>query len=654
LTSNPHGEADLTANVVDNFLYWIPQQEDIKRRVALDAALFSRSFNLDDLEAFTYLPENELPALFRWLIGQPFVRPQDGRYIYHDLAREPFSLYLYQHARKRYYTTRRALAGHYQRLLTEIQEEQGKEVQRSPEWLELMMALTYQLLSLPDESSHIKAVEQTLNIYQHTKTEQTGEVVRVLRELSQEQPGNPANSRARQTARHLLQYIEANPKSQELVAAANYLLELVAHEPTFPTELLAPIYRRRGRGYMNLKEYQRAIVDFDRALEFAPNDVQAYLNKGLLHLGLKQYDKAITSLEHALELDPDNDAAYYYLGLVYRDLNENQQAIAKFDRIVELNPNSALVYRHRGWTYFLFEQYQQAIDDFDRALELAPNDVRSYEERGWVYLRLNEPQRAIADFDRALKLDPNSTRAYGLRGQAYNHLMEYQQAIVDFNQILKLNPQSAWAYHIRGRTYMSLKKYQQAIEDFNRTLELDPKYSWAYDGRGLAYLLLKDTKGAKSNYVAGWEQDLDVTSSQLDHRWAGINCGWMAEWSGMCQRRPDPKMAERLEMIAETVPKHYIAYVCRGIAKWLRRYNEESLSELEQAITIGQKEWDAYFWKGMVCASLGRDEEAIAAIEQSLEVELPPALLAPLRWFKQDRSEFYEKHATPILARYNL
>ena len=53
----------------------------------------------------------------------------------------------------------------------------------------------------------------------------------------------------------------------------------------------------------------------------------------------------------------------------------------------------------------------------------------------------------------------------------------------------------------------------------------------------------------------------------------------------------------------------------------------------------------------MVCASLGRDEEAIAAIEKSLELDLPPALLAPLRWFEQDRPEFYEKHASPLLAR---
>ena len=53
LTSNPLGRVDPTKDVVVNFLRWIPEQERVKRQLALDASLFSRPFNRDDLEAFT-------------------------------------------------------------------------------------------------------------------------------------------------------------------------------------------------------------------------------------------------------------------------------------------------------------------------------------------------------------------------------------------------------------------------------------------------------------------------------------------------------------------------------------------------------------------------------------------------------------------------
>src|SRR6266581_947689 len=89
------------------------------------AALLSRPFNLDDLEAFSYLPENERPTLYQWLIELPFVRtsPQDGRHSYHDLVQALFSRHLYQRSRKEYHATRRALAEYYRGQLEKTQVE---------------------------------------------------------------------------------------------------------------------------------------------------------------------------------------------------------------------------------------------------------------------------------------------------------------------------------------------------------------------------------------------------------------------------------------------------------------------------------------------------------------------------------------------------
>jgi hypothetical protein len=52
--------------------------------------------------------------------------------------------------------------------------------------------------------------------------------------------------------------------------------------------------------------------------------------------------------------------------------------------------------------------------------------------------------------------------------------------------------------------------------------------------------------------------------------------------------------------------------------------------------------------------TFGQDEEAIAAIEKAMDLELPPILLTPLRWFEQDRLDFYQKYVVPLMARYDL
>jgi tetratricopeptide (TPR) repeat protein len=543
LTSNPGGKVDPTADVVANFLRWIPEREQIKRQLALDTALFSQPFNQDDLTAFTYLPEHELHSLYSWLIAQPFVRSQDGRYTYHELAQELFSRHLYQRSKQEYYATRRSIANHYQQLLEEIQEEKGLEIYHLTEWLELVLALTDQLFNLSGETSHLEAVELILKTFQNTDAEQNGDIANFLSDLLQKQTSVQLSTGAQQAIKYLVQYIEADARSQDRLTAASALLKRVEQSPSFSPDVKAQIYSDRGWAYLRLKEYEQAISDFNGALA--------------------------------------------------------------------LKPDYARAYGRRGLAFSFLKDYQRAFSDFDRAIELNPEDTWSYERRGRTYRKVGNYWRAIEDFDRIIELDSNH----------------------------------AWAYFHRGITYRLLKDYQQALADFDRALELRPHFASILAERGLTYLWMRDLRQAI----------LDFTHSrEIDFYYLQNHNNWMAIWSGMCYKRPGLEMIKELGIITPTDPTYTLAFVCRGVAMWLRRDFDEALQELEQAIQMAPEEWDAYFWKGMTHASLGHGEDALAAIERSLELELPPILLTPLRWFEQDRPEFYQKYVVPLMARYDL
>jgi len=645
LTSNPRGKVDPAADVVANFLRWIPEKEQAKRQLALDAALFFGPFNQDDLTAFIYLPENEQPSLYHWLVSQPFVRTQDGGYSYHNLARELFSRHLYQRSRKGYYTTRRALVQHYQQLIEEIQLFEGREVYTSTEWLELKLALACQLLLLPDEGSHIKAIEQVLSAYNLIKTEQRGEIARVLRELSQEHINIMVNSNSRQIAKQLLHFIEADPRSKERVVAVSNLLEKVSNNPAFPQELLARLHIRRGIAFSYLNESQRAIEDCNSAIQLNPEYAWAYVNRGYVFRRLREYELAIEDFNRALQLNLDDTWAYASRSLAYSELHEYQRAIEDCNSAIQLNPRYIWAYVCRSIAYRGLGKNQKAIEDCNRALELNSKYARAYFHRSIAYSRIKEYQLAIEDCNHALELDSKDSWAYIQRGFIYRQLEDYHRALENFELAIELDSNESWAYAQRGITYSNLKQYKPALADFDRTIELNPQSSRTYGRRGFIYLVLKDITQAKYNYAHSYEQDATL-----------IHFGWMAEWTGMCQKGPYPGMAERLEMIAATDPEAYAAFVCRSVAMWLRQYYNEALALLEQAIQVGQKEWwrDSYFWKGMTYASLGQEEEAISSIKRSLELDLPPILLTPLRWFEQDKPDFYQKYVVPLMARYHL
>lgn len=521
LTSNPHGKVDPTQDVVVNFLRWIPEQEQVKRELALDAALLSRPFNRDDLEAFPYISEHNRPALYQWLIELPFIRTSqpDGRHSYHEVVQSLFSRHLYQRSRNEYYAIRRALVEHYQGQLEKIQEQgnqkishpvgQGRTTHRSGEWLELTLAMVSQLFLQPDAASQRRAVEQVLYAYEYT--DQTGEIIRMLRNLVQEQPHNQLSVGAQHFIEMLLRYLESDPPAQlqwqTLVGAADALLKTFAIEPSFSSELLAHIYRKRGFGHKRLKAY---------------------------------------------------------------DL-------------------------------------------------------------------------AIEDYNRAINLIPDYARAYASRGSAYRNLRDFERALADYNRALELWPNYAWAYAGRGRTYSHLKKYEQSIQDLNHAIEIEPDYAWAYFARGCTHLLNKDRAAARNDFLK---------SIELNPR--DVNVRWMVEWSEMGKERPSSEMIQRLEAISELDPGDCWSLVCRGVVLLLSRYFEEALTLINQANIIRPDTWDPYFWKGMIYASIMQDTEAAAAMERSLELELPPILLPPLHWFAHERPDFFQQYAASILARYDL
>jgi tetratricopeptide (TPR) repeat protein len=548
LTSNLAGKIDPTKDVVDNFLRWIPKHEDSKRRLALDAALFSRLFNQDDLEAFTYVSEQERPTLYHWLIGQSFVRVQNGRYRYHDIAQELFRQYLYRHSRRGYHATRRTLAQHYQQLLEELQREEGEEVYRSSEWFALTLALLYQLLCLPDEVSHIKAIEQILSVLIHRDVEQVfqerfQEIRRALHELF-ETSINDSSPRTQQLIKHLHQWFGISTRGRERLETANFLLQTVAREPSFPPELLVRLYLMRGEAYEGLKGYyQQAIDDFHRA--YALLDPTAHRERGWICLFLGEHQQAIRELNQALELNHHDDKAY----------------------------------ENRGWAYFSLREYQRAIDDFEHILELDPDNTQGHNGRGQIHMRFKEYQQALVHFERIVELLPTMYLGYGLRGQAFRELKEYQRAMDDFKRALELNP-NCFALYERGYVYLWLKDMKHALEDFTSWWELNPNaidYGWMVEWVSMCQ------RGPSPNTPERLEVLIAAATSPT--RYYPRVCRGVALLLCEYYERAIAELEQAIPLTSKKEP--WDAYFWKGMACAFLERREEAMESIEKALVEG-------------------------------------------------------------------
>ena len=68
-------------------------------------------------------------------------------------------------------------------------------------------------------------------------------------------------------------------------------------------------YTNRGVAYNDLKQYERAISDYNKAIELNPNFALAYNNRGWAYYCLKKYQQALKDFDKAIELNPNNTQA---------------------------------------------------------------------------------------------------------------------------------------------------------------------------------------------------------------------------------------------------------------------------------------------------------------------------------------------------------
>jgi tetratricopeptide (TPR) repeat protein len=191
---------------------------------------------------------------------------------------------------------------------------------------------------------------------------------------------------------------------------------------------LAMAYDRRANVYLNLRDYERAIADFDQAVALDPKLVNALINRGMALCRKGRFDAAIRDFDRALGLNSRTYGALFGRGLAYQEkarwdfdayLNEGRYedlAIRDYDQALELSPKSAPAYNNRANARASRREYDLALQDYQKAVEFDPNNALYYKNRGNIFRILGRYDRAVADYRKALSIKPEESIKKQLEG----------------------------------------------------------------------------------------------------------------------------------------------------------------------------------------------------------------------------------------------
>ena len=243
-------------------------------------------------------------------------------------------------------------------------------------------------------------------------------------------------------------------RQEKLAEIKAYLSDSPSLDPVQTSEL----WHKKGLIHQMGKEYEQAIASYDRALEFKPDDHQAWYNRGIALGNLGRLAEAIASFDRALEIKPDYHEAWFIRGVVLNNLGRYEEAIASYARALEIKPDKHEAWNNRGIALFNLGRFEEAIASYDKALEIKPDYHQAWNNRGFALADLGRFEEAIASFDRALEIKPDKHEAWYNRGVALDDLGRFEQAIASYDRALEFKPDYHEAWYGRGWAVCSLSK----------------------------------------------------------------------------------------------------------------------------------------------------------------------------------------------------
>ena len=199
------------------------------------------------------------------------------------------------------------------------------------------------------------------------------------------------------------------------------------------------------------------------------NFMVAYYNRGLSHRRLGENDKALADYNKALEYDPNDSDIYNNRGIVYEAKDDLARAFADYNKAIQLNGKSSDAYSNRGDIYRKRLDYDKAIADYQKAVSLDTNKAIYHDDLAEAYAMTGQYDRAIASSTRAIGLNDKRSNSHFSRGVSHFFKGDLAKAASDMRRAADLGASgSAMIYRYLARARGGDKATSELEADVTR------------------------------------------------------------------------------------------------------------------------------------------------------------------------------------------
>ncbi len=198
----------------------------------------------------------------------------------------------------------------------------------------------------------------------------------------------------------------------------------------YPNAFIA--YKSLGDYYYDNHEIEKALNDYNKAIELDSNYVGGYSNRAQLYFNTGKTDLALADCNKAIALNSNSAGCYYNRGFIYSTIiDKKDAAIADYTKAITLDSNYEMAWLNRGLLYSGNGKYDLAIADFTKAIRIDPDYAEAYVDRGIAHFNNGEKDLAIMDFSKAININPSVPGYWFNRSIAEKQMGKYENAKAD-------------------------------------------------------------------------------------------------------------------------------------------------------------------------------------------------------------------------------
>ena len=244
-----------------------------------------------------------------------------------------------------------------------------------------------------------------------------------------------------------------------------------------------------------------------RAEKF-PKGKGVFYNLGLYYRNRADFDKAIKEFNKALELDPNYGGVHNELGYLYLEMGEFSKAVEYLKKYVSLSPGEANPLDSLAEAYFWMGELDEAAASYKAAIEIK-SDFESGFSIGYISALREEYTEALKWFDQFIAVTPPGIRREGYLWKGFGRY--WLGSLEDCNLYLReaevlsepgyvwgiqfINWMKAFIYYDRGELDQSRRYNEAWLDDF---IEYHSQRKFYYQG---AYEFLLGLLELKAGHI---------------------------------------------------------------------------------------------------------------------------------------------------------